>query len=44
MSPPADSKISANQKFCDKDGADVTDDITLDVYVEMNEENDAVRF
>ncbi|KAE8372997.1 hypothetical protein BDV26DRAFT_79317 [Aspergillus bertholletiae] len=34
-------KEYVNQKFCDKDGADVPDDTTFDVYKTLNQESDA---
>lgn len=29
-------------KFCDKDGAEVAEDTTFDVYLQMNKEKDGV--
>ena len=31
-----------NQRFCDKDGADVPDDTTFDVYTKLNKESEEV--
>lgn len=35
--------ISINAKFCDKDGAEVPDDTTFDVYKQMNGDTEGVN-
>ncbi|KJK66574.1 hypothetical protein P875_00128060 [Aspergillus parasiticus SU-1] len=37
-------KEYVNQKFCDKDGADVPDDTTFDVYTKLNKESEEDSF
>ncbi|KAE8163381.1 hypothetical protein BDV40DRAFT_299511 [Aspergillus tamarii] len=37
-------KEYVNQKFCDKDGADVPDDTSFDVYIKLNKESEADSF